>query len=344
MNLLGVEYGVFPEIVQFNRNFLPDSMKLRYVLETTIENPLVSTPKELNLEDFHPYFQTLKTHSCGQCIAADNEASGYVHESSKKILSLNKPIDIAHYMEHMVLDLQYQLSKPEQLSGVTLKMSNTENQFITYVECTDPRIGVFSVNVVLAMMHQALYAGSIDPRYHFVLRLARRLRESGISSVSITEIQKEFACDAHLANYCINTLNAFAFSDVRLLSTLDVMPAEVGPVLIIEDNEQLRMSVAEELNEMGYQTLLAPDGQTGLARLREYVVSVVLLDINLPDIDGISIAKWILEIQPSVLVILTSGYIAIPGNKTVMSNAIRFLPKPYELPHLSDMLKSGSVS
>lgn len=66
------------------------------------------------------------------------------------------------------------------------------------------------------------------------------------------------------------------------------MPATI---LIIEDDAQVRELVARYLEREGMTTLLAGDGRSGLTMAERQTVSLVLLDVNLPDIDGWSILR-----------------------------------------------------
>jgi CheY-like chemotaxis protein len=339
MKLLKVEYGVFPEVKALNNNFSETSGKLCIVLETNFENSLEETPRHLNLEKFYPFFSTLKHHSCGQCVSHQSSSSNFSHQTSNEILTVEDRIDIAHYMEHMILDLQFQLGKSEQLSGVTHLVKDQNNQFVIYVECENMQQGIFSINLVTAIMHQALYSGRIDPRYHYIIKLAKWLTDNGIGDKPIQEFKEDLNIDNSLLLYCINSLNAFHFSDRKIIFNSEIRPSDIGPILIIEDNDLVRETVAENLKEVGFETIVASDGRTGLAKLNEYTVGAVIIDIYLPDIDGIALAKWILECQPSVSIILTSGLLKVPEGQAIANRAIRYLPKPIEIKILTDILK-----
>ncbi|MCU0794224.1 MAG: response regulator, partial [Opitutaceae bacterium] len=62
-------------------------------------------------------------------------------------------------------------------------------------------------------------------------------------------------------------------------------------LLIIEDEESLRLILADLLELNGYQVLAAPDGTTGLALAAQHRPDVILTDLGLPDIDGIEIVR-----------------------------------------------------
>lgn len=62
-------------------------------------------------------------------------------------------------------------------------------------------------------------------------------------------------------------------------------------VLIIEDSATLRQMVTMSLEERGYRVWGAPDGITALHSLTEHVPDAIILDLNLPDIDGFELCK-----------------------------------------------------
>ncbi len=340
MRLTAVEYGKFPEIEQYNANFHAGSYKLRFLIDTSLDTSLLGQSKDLDLSLFHPFFTTLSFHQCGCGSHHTRHENGYAFEAADSIVSLSEKVDIAHYMEHMVLDLQFQLGVKSKISGVTVKHAGSAVEFETYVECSDIHLGIFSMNIVLAMMHQALYCGVIDPRYHTVLEIAKWLRTRDQSSITVSEVTKAFNIDGALMHFCFNTLNVFHYplGSVPVLSA--ATPQTVGPILIIEDDELSRELLNDALSDLGYQTMTAADGRTGLEMLCKYNASIVLLDVYLPDTDGVSIAKWILESQPSTSVVLMSGKIDMEEGAAFSNDAVRFIPKPFSIAHLKTVLQA----
>jgi CheY-like chemotaxis protein len=338
MRIAKVEHGVFPEIEMYNTNFHPGSEKLRFLIDTSLDSSLLGKTRELDLNIFSPFFTTLSFHQCGCGKNGAGTEQDYAFKSSDTILSLKESVDIAHYMEHMILDLQFELGTRHKISGVTLKAEESLAEFMTYVECDDVHIGMFSLNIVLAMMHQALYVGVIDPRYHTVLHIAKWLKTRSQTAVNIEDVTEEFNINDALAHFCFNALNVFQYSPdpVSLLSS--TTPETTGPILIIEDNDATRELLDDALTGLGYETMTAADGGTGIEMLCRYNASVVLLDVYLPDTDGVSIAKWILESQPSTVVVLMSGMIEIEEGDSFSSDVVRFLPKPFSISQLEDIL------
>jgi CheY-like chemotaxis protein len=60
----------------------------------------------------------------------------------------------------------------------------------------------------------------------------------------------------------------------------------VARILLIEDNEMNRDMLSRRLTRKGYEVVIAVDGEDGLAKAREQLPDLVLMDLSLPNIDG----------------------------------------------------------
>jgi DNA-binding response OmpR family regulator len=69
----------------------------------------------------------------------------------------------------------------------------------------------------------------------------------------------------------------------------------VPTVLIVEDNLALADAVAEVLRSIGYRTLIAHDGEAALSEMQRSMPEVVIVDLELPAIDGLEVARRLRE-------------------------------------------------
>jgi DNA-binding response OmpR family regulator len=69
----------------------------------------------------------------------------------------------------------------------------------------------------------------------------------------------------------------------------------VPTVLIVEDNRALADAVAEVLSSIGYCTLIAHDGEAALSEVERSLPEVVIVDLELPAIDGLEVARRLRE-------------------------------------------------
>lgn len=78
-------------------------------------------------------------------------------------------------------------------------------------------------------------------------------------------------------------------------------------ILVVEDEESIRLGVAEALRAAGYEAVQAADGVAGLAAARRPGVRMVLLDLMLPKLDGMSVLKQIRRTHPTLPVIVLTA-------------------------------------
>lgn len=106
----------------------------------------------------------------------------------------------------------------------------------------------------------------------------------------------------------------------------------MSKVLIIEDAEDLRFSLAATVRKEGYQVLVAGFGGEAVDILGKQIVSLIYLDIGLPDVDGIDLIADIRDIAPDAeIVMLTGRNDADSAVRSLKAGAIDYIIKPFEL-------------
>jgi CheY-like chemotaxis protein len=119
-------------------------------------------------------------------------------------------------------------------------------------------------------------------------------------------------------------------------------PGDPFTVLVIDDDAAVRALVRRCLTCEGYAVLEAEDGQSGLELLEGHPggIDLVLTDIDMPRIDGITVARVLAALRPLVGVICMSGTATQgePGDRVGAFDPSRFLTKPFTSEHLTHML------
>jgi two-component system, NtrC family, response regulator AtoC len=106
-------------------------------------------------------------------------------------------------------------------------------------------------------------------------------------------------------------------------------------VLVVDDEQLIRWSLAERLRADGYEVVEAATGQEGLDRVADGV-DLVLLDYKLPDMDGVSVLRKLKEQTPDILVILLTAFATIETAVEAMkTGAYHFANKPFNLDDIS---------
>ncbi|RJQ84278.1 MAG: response regulator [Desulfobacteraceae bacterium] len=107
-------------------------------------------------------------------------------------------------------------------------------------------------------------------------------------------------------------------------------PDRVG-VLIVDDEPGIRQGLQRVLDPMGYRVVSAENGRQALDLVSREAVSIVLLDLQLPDVNGMEILRAICRDYPHMVVIIITGFATVQAAAEAMrSGAYDLLPKPFE--------------
>ncbi|HEU5170494.1 MAG TPA: response regulator [Gemmatimonadales bacterium] len=105
-------------------------------------------------------------------------------------------------------------------------------------------------------------------------------------------------------------------------------------VLIVEDEPALRLSYERHFRPR-YDLVFASTGAEALARLEEQRPDVAVLDMRLPDTDGVDLLRRIRRAQPGLPVIITTAYVSIePQLKVLDLPHSGYIVKPFRLDEL----------
>jgi DNA-binding NtrC family response regulator len=101
-------------------------------------------------------------------------------------------------------------------------------------------------------------------------------------------------------------------------------------ILIIDDEEIIRISCERALQVSGFATGVAAGGREGIEMLEKEKYDVVLLDLKMPDIDGMEVLHRIKTSWPDVKVIMISGYSTVDtAVNALRQGAVNFIQKPF---------------
>lgn len=109
-------------------------------------------------------------------------------------------------------------------------------------------------------------------------------------------------------------------------------------LLLIDDEDIIRKTAYEQLLYLGYSTLMSDEGLRGINiyRAEKNRIAAVILDLIMPNQNGIDVYKKLLEINPEVKVLFTSGFSRDASlDELLMSKNTGFIKKPFRLPPLS---------
>ena len=112
-------------------------------------------------------------------------------------------------------------------------------------------------------------------------------------------------------------------------------------IVIVEDNETLANAIAHQLRDQGHSVNLLYDGQSALEFLRQEDFDIVIMDVNLPKIDGFTILKSLRRSENSVPVLLLTARGDIHDRVTGLdAGADDYLVKPFDMEELDARLRA----
>jgi len=114
-----------------------------------------------------------------------------------------------------------------------------------------------------------------------------------------------------------------------------------GVALVVDDEETVRETASLLLEHMGFDVLVAEDGRAGVEAFRKNKdqITVVLLDMNMPRMNGKEACQKMKDMRPNIPIILASGYSETHLSDDFMKKRTAgFLHKPYSKTHLVQVL------
>src|SRR5690554_2937676 len=113
-------------------------------------------------------------------------------------------------------------------------------------------------------------------------------------------------------------------------------------ILIIDDEENICLSLTNILEDEGYDCYSHQDPRKGLEFVADELPEVVLLDVSMPNINGLEVLEQIKKIDPGIEVIMISGHSGIgEAVKAIKLGAYDFLEKPLSLPKVKISVKKA---
>ncbi len=116
-------------------------------------------------------------------------------------------------------------------------------------------------------------------------------------------------------------------------------------ILIVDDEKAIRWSLGEALTSAEYEVSEAANGLGAVKKFEEDPVDCVILDLKLPDIDGLKVLKKIKELDPDVSVIMMTAYGEVEtAVEAVRGGAYDFIQKPFQLEKMKVAIRNALES
>jgi PAS domain S-box-containing protein len=120
----------------------------------------------------------------------------------------------------------------------------------------------------------------------------------------------------------------------------------VGTVLVVDDEEIVRVTAKHALERYGYRIMVANDGVSALEAYREQLelINLVLLDLTMPVMNGEETLRRLQMLNPDVKVLLSSGYNEVEAVQRFAGKGLAgFIQKPYTAAALAEKVREALV-
>ncbi len=129
----------------------------------------------------------------------------------------------------------------------------------------------------------------------------------------------------------------------RARGLLNEKPSSVDKdrsVLIVDDEKNIRLTLAQALKVLDISIDTAADGEEALLKLNEKEFDLLLLDLSMPGVDGMEVLRRVKEIRPGTRVIVLSAYLTPQVTEDAIAHgATATIPKPLVPEEIRDAVR-----
>ncbi|MFQ3650832.1 MAG: sigma-54 dependent transcriptional regulator [Gemmataceae bacterium] len=117
-------------------------------------------------------------------------------------------------------------------------------------------------------------------------------------------------------------------------------PVETGPILVIDDEQLIRETLAEYLTQQGYEVVACGTGEEGLEQASRRPFAIVLCDMQLPGMDGLAVLDRLQQISPETSVLLITAFATVENAvEAFQMGAHDYLMKPILLEEVAGKIR-----
>jgi len=166
----------------------------------------------------------------------------------------------------------------------------------------------------------------IEPCLRFFEGLQGRSHEIFIKRIS----KERVALRESQSRAVIARMPGISEESLALARKIRKIPMRDKPILIVDDEKNIRLTLSTSLEALGVETDSAEDGKEALAKLREKEFGLILLDIRMPGMDGMDVLQQVRESRPDIRIIILTAYGTIELAVEAMKlGAVDFIQKPF---------------
>jgi DNA-binding NtrC family response regulator len=106
-------------------------------------------------------------------------------------------------------------------------------------------------------------------------------------------------------------------------------------ILIVDDEEQIVNVISQMVKKWGYNPIQASSGATALEKIKTMPVDIVISDLMMPEMDGISLVEKIMEIDNNMIIMMLTGFPSVDSAvQAIKAGAYDYMVKPVKADEL----------
>lgn len=151
----------------------------------------------------------------------------------------------------------------------------------------------------------------------------------------------EGGADGFLAKpFRIGKIEELMRKALGIKTTTKEKPYRLKKILVVDDDDQLRNMLLEVLGSLDYFPIGVEDGEKALNQLRIQDFDLVVSDIRMPKMDGLTLLANIKKMAPDLPVVMITGFpSACPAQKAMQEGADGYLAKPFRIERIDDLMR-----
>lgn len=209
MKILAVVYGHFPKVFKLYSRFQPKVGHLKVVLDVHPAGGFERAKFIAVFRQLSELFPTISRHSC--CVEWETAPLYLEEEDGVSIKRAGESADIAHLVEHVMVDIQVNVGGMQRCSGLTCGWKSPENRFDLFVECADARIGLFGAQFAVYLVSRILTKKKLSKRNELVLKLAKYLNETPRETFEAESLSNDLGWKKGDVEMALSRLHEFGF-------------------------------------------------------------------------------------------------------------------------------------
>jgi CheY-like chemotaxis protein len=118
----------------------------------------------------------------------------------------------------------------------------------------------------------------------------------------------------------------------------------MSSILVVDDNRDTCYNMADILGDLGYVVDTAYSGKTALEKARQQSYDLGLLDLRMPEMDGLTLCRHLKRLHPLMITIIITAFSANSLDHARDAGVQPILPKPVDFPKLLALVEQALLS